>query len=230
MLSYKVKDRVAQVVVDRADAGNAFTGAMVRRLGEIMRSAAEDADIVTLAGAGTDFTLGRDRNEPKSGTPFEAFGHISALNQAIAAYPGIFVTGVRGHAFGLGVGLIMRSDIAIAAEDARFALDEVSLGIPPMFIMEEILEHLPSKRALDLVLTSREVGAEEALQMGLLSRVVAPGSVDQAVDEYVATLRGRDHDVIRACKRYIRAIGKLPADARFAFALVEQTQFAMSKH
>jgi enoyl-CoA hydratase/carnithine racemase len=230
MLRYDCKDRVAEVVVDRAEAGNAFTGEMVRRLGDILRTAAQDADIVALTGAGGDFTLGRDRNEPKTGTPFEAFRHISALNQAITAYPGILIAGVRGRAFGLGVGLIMRSDIAIAASDATLALDEVSLGIPPMFIMEEIIEHLPSKRALDLVLTSREVGAEEALQMGLLSRVVPAESVGTAISDYVATLRGRDRDVIRACKKYMRAAAKMPADARSAFALVEQTHFAMSKH
>ena len=228
MLKHETRDRVTRVVIERAEAGNAFTGAMVKQLAEILHAAAERADIVTLTGTGADFTLGRDRQEPKSGTPFEAFGAISALNQAIATYPGIFITGVQGRAFGLGVGLVMRSDIAIAAADARFALDEVSLGIPPMFIMEEILEHLPGKRALDLILTSREIGAEEALQMGLLSRLApSPGP---AVEDYVTMLRGRDRDVIAACKRYIRAIGKLPADGRPAFALVEQTRFAMSKH
>jgi enoyl-CoA hydratase/carnithine racemase len=96
--------------------------------------------------------------------------------------------------------------------------------------MEEIIEHLPLKRALDVVLTSREFGAEEALQMGLLSRVVPAAGVPQAVEDFVGTLRDRDREVIRACKRYIRAAGKMPADARSAFALVEQTQFAMSKH
>jgi enoyl-CoA hydratase/carnithine racemase len=230
MLDFQIEDRVGRIVITRAEAGNAFTGAMVQQLGEMMRAAAQDTDIVVLTGDGQDFTLGRDRKEPKSGTPFEAFRHIGALNQAIAAYPGILITGVRGRAFGLGVGLIMRSDIAVAAADAQFALDEVSLGIPPMFIMEEILEHLPSKRALDLILTSRAFDAEEALQMGLLSRVVPAVGVLQAVEDFVATLRGRDRDVIRACKRYIRAVGKMPADARSAFALVEQTQFAMSKH
>jgi len=230
MLTYDVKDRVARVVIERAEAGNAFTGDMVRRLAEMFRAAAEEADLLTLTGAGADFTLGRDRQEPKRGTPFEAFSGISALNQAIAAYPGIFTTGIAGRAYGLGVGLVMRSDLAIAAADARFALDEVSLGIPPMFIMEEILEHLPGKRALDLVLTSREIDAPEALDIGLLSRVVPATALMQTVEDYVATLRGRDRDVIRACKRYIRAVGKLPAEARSAFALVEQTQFAMSKH
>jgi enoyl-CoA hydratase/carnithine racemase len=124
----------------------------------------------------------------------------------------------------------MRSDIAIAAADAQFALDEVKLGLPPMFIMEEILEHLPAKRALEIILSSREFDADEALQMGLLSLVVPKPRLEKTIINFVAALRDRDRSVILACKRYLRAVGKLPADARSAFALVEQTQFAMSKH
>jgi enoyl-CoA hydratase/carnithine racemase len=230
MLKFEVKNRVGTIVIERASAGNAFTAQMIRRLGEIMNQAAQQADILTLAGAGADFTVGRDRNEPKSGAPFDAFSDISALNRAIGEFPGILIVGVHGRAFGLGVGLVMRSDIAIATADARFALDEVKLGIPPMFIMEEILEHLPAKRALDVILSSREFDADEALQIGLLSRVVPRSDLDRAVDDLIAALRARDRKVVLACKRYLRAVGKMPPAGRSAFALVEQTQFAMSQH
>ena len=230
MLKFDVEDRVGRIVIGRASMGNALTEEMVRQLGEIMLQAAQEADILMLAGEGADFTIGRDRQEPRKSTPFDAFRHISALNAAMAAFPGILITGVRGRAFGLGIGLIMRSDIAIASADAQFALDEVKLGIPPMFIMEEILEHVPAKRALEIILSSREFGADEALQMGLVSRVVPAAGLDQAVDEFCGVLRRRDRSVVLACKRYLRAVGKMPVDARSAFALVEQTQFAMSKH
>jgi len=121
----------------------------------------------------------------------------------------------------------MRSDIAIAAANTRFALDEVKLGIPPMFIMEQILEHLPAKRALDFILTGREFGADDALQIGLISRVVGPDDLDGRMGEFVATLRSRGRRVVLACKRYLRAVGKMPPEARSAYALVEQTQFTM---
>jgi enoyl-CoA hydratase/carnithine racemase len=230
MIKFRVQDRVGTIVIERAAAANAFTGEMVGQLRIALENARESADIVTLIGEGVDFSVGRDRVEPKTGSPFDAFGKISALNKVIAAYPGILIAVVRGRAFGLGVGLVMRSDLAIAAADARFALDEVKLGIPPMFIMEEIIEHLPSKRALDVVLTSREFGADEALDMGLVSRIVTGEQLEAAAGELVETLRGRDRSVILACKRYWRAAAKMPADARAAYALVEQTQFAQSRH
>jgi enoyl-CoA hydratase/carnithine racemase len=229
MLEFKVADRVGDIVISRPAAGNAVTGEMAHQFGEIMLKAAHDADIVTLRGAGNDFTVGRDRHEPKGGSPFDAFRTISALNQAIAAFPGVLITSVHGRAFGLGVGLIMRSDIAIAADDARFGLDEVAHGIPPRFIMEAMVEHVPAKQALDIILSSREFGAEEALRMGLLSRIVPASRLDETVDSFVSALRGRDRAVVLACKRYLRAVGKMSADGRPAFALVEQTQFALRK-
>jgi enoyl-CoA hydratase/carnithine racemase len=227
MLKFHVEDRVGTIMMERASAGNAFTGEMIRQIGEIMRRAAQEADIVTLSGAGVDFTIGRDRHEPKNGSPFDAFRNISALNKAIAQFPGLLITGVRGRAFGLGFGLVMRSDIAIAAANTRFALDEVKLGIPPMFIMEQILEHLPAKRALDFILTGREFGADEALQIGLVSHVVAPDDLDSTVGKFVATLCSRDRRVVLACKSYLRAVAKMPPEVRSAYTLVEQTQFAV---
>ncbi len=229
MLKYKVADRFGEVVFARAAAGNAFTGEMVRQFGDIMVRAAGEADVLTMTGEGADFTVGRDRHEPKSGTPFDSFRPIGALNEAIAAFPGIIIAGVRGRASGLGVGLVLRSGIALASADARFVLDEVAHGIPPMFIMEEIVEHLPSKRAFEIILGSREFGAEEALQMGLLSRVVPAAEFETALAEFVASLRGRDRSVVLACKSYLRAVKKMPKDARPAFALVEQTKFALSR-
>ena len=229
MIQYKVEDRIAKIVIARPSSGNAFTGEMARQLGEVVSRAAGEADIATLSGEGADFTIGRDRHEPKSGSPFDAFRAISAVNKAMAAFPGILIARVQGRAFGLGVGLTMRSDIAIAATDVRFGLDEVAHGIPPMFIMEEMVSHIPPKRALDIVPSGREFGADEALQMGLLSRVVPPENLDAAVGEFVSALRGRDRHVVMACKRYLRTVAKMPIDARSAFALVEQTEFALRK-
>jgi len=229
MIEFEVADRVGEIIIKRPSAGNAITGEMVAALCEIIQRAAQETDIVTLTGEGADFTVGRDRAGPPPDSPFAAFSAISALNKAIAAYPGILVARVRGRAFGLGVGLILRSDIAMAADDARFGLDEVAHGIPPMFVMEELVDHLPGKRALDIVLSGREFGAEEALQMGLISRAVTAPMLDQTVGDFVALVRGRDHNVVLACKRYLRAVRAMPRDARSAFALVEQTRFASSK-
>jgi enoyl-CoA hydratase/carnithine racemase len=226
LVDLTIQSRVARLTLQRPSAANAFTTQMMAEFLAAATRAASEADILVISAAGEDFTLGRDRSEPRSGTPFEAFKLITDLNAALGAFPGIVVTLVRGRAFGFGVGVVMRSDIALAADDARFALDEVKLGIPPMFIMAEILRHLAPKSALDIVLSSREFGAAEAKEMGLVSRVLPPVGMQAAAEELVRELASRDPAVLRSCKRYLASVQELPPAARGAYALVEQTRFA----
>lgn len=232
LIGLSIEDRTARLVLERPSAANAFTSAMMGEFFAALNRAAGEADILAISAAGEDFTVGRDRQEPKTGvTPFDAFKLITDINTALASFPGIVVTTVQGRAFGFGVGIVMRSDIALAAQDARFALDEVKLGIPPMFIMAEILEHLSPKSALDLVLSSRELGALEAKEIGLVSRVLARERLQSATNELVGELDERDPAVLRASKRYLRSVRELPSAARAAYALVEQTRFAeRSRH
>jgi enoyl-CoA hydratase/carnithine racemase len=227
MIKCEVEDRLARIAFARAGEGNAFTGDMIRQLRDAVRDCDGRADILTLTGEGADFTLGRDRKEPTSGAPFDAFRLITDLNESLSGFRGIVISAVRGRAFGFGVGLIMRSDLAVASEEAVFALDEVKLGIPPMFVMAAMVDHMTPKRALDAVLTSREFTAKEALDIGLLSRVVPASELDAHVEKLLGELRARDREALRACKRYLHAVNNMPVEARSAYALIEQTRFAL---
>ena len=226
-IDFMIEARVGRLVLRRAT----FTTEMLRETLAALGRARSEADVLLISAAGPDFSLGRDRQEPRSGPPFDAFKLITDVNAVLAEFPGVAVSLVRGRAFGFAVGLILRTDIAIAADDARFALDEIKLGIPPMFIMAGILEHLAPKAASDIIFSSREFGAAEARDMGLVSRVVAADRLGAAGDELIAELKQRDASVLVASKRYLKAIRELPAAARPSFALVEQTRFAeRSKH
>jgi enoyl-CoA hydratase/carnithine racemase len=225
VIDLAIENRVARLVLQRPAAANAFTTEMLSQLLAALTRAASEADILSISAAGADFSLGRDRQDARAGgAPFDAFKLITDVNAALAGFPGIAVCSVQGRAFGFALGLVMRSDIALAAADARFMLDEVKLGIAPMFIMAEISEHLAPKAALDIVLSSREFGAAEAREIGLVSRVVdgLPGETENLLKE----LRSRDGEVLKASKRYFRAVRRLAPEARSAYALVEQTRFA----
>jgi enoyl-CoA hydratase/carnithine racemase len=220
-----IENRVARLVLQRPSASNAFTGEMLSRMLAALTRAAGEADILAISAAGNDFSLGRDRQDARAGPgPFEAFKLITDVNAALAGFPGIAVCSVQGRAFGFALGVVMRCDIALAAADARFMLDEVKLGIPPMFILAEIGNHLAPKAALDIVLSSREFGAGEAREIGVVSRVVSDlrGETESLMKE----LRSRDAEVLKAAKRYFRDVSQLPREARGAYALVEQTRFA----
>ena len=230
MIELAIANRVARLVLQRPAAANAFTTEMLSQMLASLTRAASEADILAISAAGADFSLGRDRQDARAGgAPFEAFRVITEVNAALANFAGISVCSVQGRAFGFALGMIMRSDIALAAADARFMLDEVKLGIPPMFIMAEISEHLAPKAALDLVLSSRAFGAAEAREMGLVSRVVddLAGETESLLHE----LRSRNAEVLKTSKRYFGAVRRLAPEARSAYALVEQTRFAeRSRH
>jgi len=227
VIDFAIEQRVARLVLQRPSASNAFTGEMLSQMLDALTRAASDADILAISAAGADFSLGRDRHDAKAGPPLEAFKLITDVNAALGSFPGIAVCSVQGRAFGFGVGVVMRSDIALAAADARFMLDEVKLGIPPMFIMAEISEHLAPKSALDIVLSSREFGAGEAREMGLVSRVAT--DLQRETESLLKELRSRDAEVLKASKRYLAAARKLPSEARSAYALVEQMRFAQRR-
>jgi enoyl-CoA hydratase/carnithine racemase len=227
LIAFALENRIARLVLQRPSASNAFTGEMLSQMLASLRRAASEADLLVISAAGRDFSLGRDRQDAQAGAPpFEAFKLITEVNAALSAFPGIAVCAVQGRAFGFGVGIVLRSDIALAADDARFMLDEVKLGIAPMFIMAEISEHLAPKTALDIVLSSREFGAAEAKAMGLLSRIVPAGELQSSLEAIIVELRSRDPEVLAASKRYFAAVRQLPSAARSAYALVEQTRFA----
>ena len=232
LIDLQIEHRVARLVLQRPSAANAFTAEMMSQFFAAVTRAGGEADILVISSSGEDFSVGRDRQEPKgSTTPFDAFKLITDINASVADFPGIAVSLVRGRAFGFAIGLILRSDIAIAAEDARFALDEVKLGIAPMFIMAEILEHLAPKSAADIIYSSREFTAAEAREMGLLSRVVPADRLQATGEELVRQLRERNPAVLLASKRYLRQVRQLPPAARGAYALVEQARFAeRSRH
>ena len=225
MIELAIDGRVARLVLQRPSTSNAFTTEMLSQLLSALARAAGEADILAISAAGADFCLGRDRQDAKAGgAPFEAFKLITDVNAALSSFPGVIVCSVQGRAFGFAVGMVMRSDIALAAADARFMLDEVKLGIAPMFIMAEISEHLAPKAALDIVLSSREFGATEAKEIGLVSRVVP--DLRRETESLLHDLRSRDADVLKASKRYFGAVRRLAPEARSAFALAEQTRFA----
>ncbi|MGQ0653647.1 MAG: enoyl-CoA hydratase/isomerase family protein, partial [Betaproteobacteria bacterium] len=228
VIDLSIEDRVARLVLQRPSALNAFTSEMLAQMLAALTRAAAEADILAISAAGEDFSLGRDRQDAGAAgaPPFEAFKLITDVNAALAAFPGIAVCSVQGRAFGFALGVVMRCDIALAATDARFMLDEVKLGIAPMFILAEIGNHLAPKSALDIVLSSREFGAAEAKEIGVVSRVVASNELKPSTEALIAELRSRDVEVLKAAKSYFAAVQKLPPDGRGAYALVEQTRFA----
>ena len=122
-----------------------------------------------------------------------------------AASDSVFVAKIAGHALGGGYEIALACDIRIAAEGSyRLGLPEATLGLLPGTGGTQRLPRLiGSGRALELMLTGRAVGPEEAYQLGMIDRLVPADELDMTVDKFAATLAGGAPRALRAIKRAV---------------------------
>lgn len=193
LIQFDVKDRIAFVTVNRPDKLNALNDAVLEELSLAADEIALRDDIAgaVITGAGSKaFVAGADIAELAELGPFD--GRDQAL-QGQAVFRQIetcgkpVVAAVNGFALGGGCELAMACHLRIASEKAKFGQPEVKLGLAPGYGGTQRLPRLVGKgRAIDIILTGRMVDAQEALQIGLVNRVVPP---EQVIEEAERTLR-----------------------------------------
>ncbi len=160
------------------------------QLDEVFRELGADESVrfVVVTGAGEAFTAGGDIASFLEAEPEE----LSRLHWNVAAperCPKPVIAKLQGYAFGVGLELALACDFRIAAEDVELALPEVKLGmIPGSGGTQRLVRLIGLARAKDAIMRGRRIGAEEALALGLVTRVVPAGELDAAVDELVAEL------------------------------------------
>jgi enoyl-CoA hydratase/carnithine racemase len=185
-------DGTATMRIDRPQARNALNIATRKALADICRDVAEDDSLrcVVLTGGPDMFVSGADLNE------FVEAGAIEILKrraerwwQAVADVPQPMIAAVNGFALGGGLELAMSCDIIIAGRSAKLGQPEVRIGIMPGAGGTQRLTRAIGKfQAMRLVLTGELIGAEEALAMGLLSKVVDDAAVYDCARDMARTI------------------------------------------
>ena len=170
---------LAVLTVNRQSALNALNGETLSELAQVTDIVAENAEIAALiiTGAGDKaFVAGADISELAQLEGVFAGREMALAGQdvmhGIASLPIPTIAAINGYALGGGLELALACDVRVAAKTARVGLPEVTLGLLPGFGGTQRLSRLiGAGRALDLMLTARQVGAEEALAMGLVNYV-----------------------------------------------------------
>jgi enoyl-CoA hydratase/carnithine racemase len=182
-------DNVALVRLDRPKA-NALSGAVLEQLHAAARELHDDPPgAVVLWGGRRIFAAGADIVElGESGAGAVGASFAAALG-ALASVPRATIAAINGYALGGGLELALACDFRVCAEDSRFGLPEVLLGVIPGGGGTQRLPRLiGSSRAKELILTGRQMRAEEALSIGLVNRAVAPDDVLEAARAWAAEL------------------------------------------
>ena len=180
-LLFAVEDGVATVTINRPAALNALNSATLKELVAAFAKIAKDKAIraVVLTGGGEkSFVAGADIGEMVNFNPLkaDAFARLGQdVGAAIELCPKPTIAAVNGFALGGGTELAMACDFIYASAKAKFGQPEIKLGIIPGFGGTQRLARLVGKpMAKELVLTGDIIGADEALRIGLVNKVVAP--------------------------------------------------------
>lgn len=147
---------------------------------------------------------------------------ILKVNAAFQALTVPTILAVEGAAFGWAFGMSAQADCVIAAENAVFALPEMSHGMPPLIVLSYLFRFVPYKRAFELALTSREITAREAAEAGIITEIVAPGqTLERArqIARFVADQDPKSVALLRTFARQAAEVGN-PALSDYAVSLM----------
>ena len=186
---------VALISLNRPERLNAWSKDLGAALVQRLREADEDDDVraVVLTGNGRAFSAGADLKNPATHAVESPEQHLAQLRgnpafDAIEAYRKPIIAAVNGYAVGIGCLVPLCCDFIVASEQAMFCLPQVSLGILPAYGGTLRLARFVGRgNALNIALTGRKVGAEEALRMGMVVSVHAP---DALIPDAIATMEG----------------------------------------
>jgi enoyl-CoA hydratase/carnithine racemase len=201
-----------------------------RRIGEA--GADDSIRVIIVTGAGKRaFSAGGDLSggfvdEPL--TDHVARGALADLFRAIRRCGKPVIARVNGHALAGGLGVAAACDIVIAVEDATFGAPEVRVGLWPMMITAVLQRSMPRRAAFELMATGRRINADEAMRLGLVSRVVTRDRLDDVVDETVASLISASPAVLAMGKDAFYAAEDMSLDAALDYLHTGLTAVAMT--
>ncbi len=221
---------VRTITLNRPERRNAMTTAMQMELIAAMEAAAaSDARVLVLTGAGDAFCSGLDLSElqeiqNKSAAEFRTDAErIARLLLTLYELPLPTIAAVHGPAIAGGTGLATICDFTIATPAAKFGFTEVRIGFVPALVSAFLALQVGDKRSRDLLLTGRLFTAEEALNIGLVNKVVPPDELAGQVETLVRDLIANSPQSLAATKRLLAAQNRPWLDAAILSALEANT-------
>jgi enoyl-CoA hydratase/carnithine racemase len=193
-VTYDISGERATITIDDPERRNPMSVETMRALAERTEEAMDDPEVgvVVYSGAGDRaFSAGGDLSGSFVDDPIgqhAARGELGRLFRLMMRGGKPTVARVNGHALAGGFGLAVACDITICVEDAKLGTTEIKVGLWPMMISAVLTRAMPRKAVLEMMMTGRVITPEEAQRLGAVSRVVARGDLDRAVDEVVDSL------------------------------------------
>ena len=172
--------RLLRLRLNRPDRRNALDLNLCQSLADELDRANRNPSVgaILLTGNGRHFCSGMDLDEALR-TDSERLASLhERLFSAGSRMNKPLIAGVHGAALAGGCGLVANAHIVIASTDAVFGLSEIRIGLWPFLIFRSVVDAIGDRRALELSVTGRLISAEDALRMGLVHQIAAPGELE----------------------------------------------------
>ncbi len=190
-MTYRVENRVAYLTINREAKRNSISAEVTRLCHSYLDEAEKDENVrvVCITGAGEKaFCSGADLGGNIGSEGLDAFQEYANLLKKISSYPKPTVARVNGYCLAGGTGFMLSCDIVVAAEHAKFGTPEVNVGLFPLMIGALIFRNVLKKKAMEMCLLGEKLTADQALEMGMVTRVVPSDKLDEEVNGILENL------------------------------------------
>lgn len=229
-------NRVKTITLNRPEKRNALSPEMIEELTQALDEAQNCAcGVVILTGAGSAFCAGMDLDHMQAvtaRTPQEHRGdseRMALVLRALYDFPKPMIAAVNGPAIAGGMSLATIPDFTLAVPEAKFGLNEVRIGFAPILAAAFLLRQVGEKRTRELLLTGRLLKAHEALQMGLVTEIVAPEELMQSAHALAQTLLQNSPQAMLTVKRLLARHASRQLDEELEDAIAANAQQRQSE-
>lgn len=200
-------DGIATLTLNRPQHYNALSSALLTELQAAVDAIAHDASVrvVVIAGAGKAFCAGHDLKEMRAqhDRKFiqDVFQRCSHLMLSLTRLPQPVIARAHGIAAAAGCQLVSQCDLAVAADDARFATSGINVGLFCATPSVPLSRNIPRKQAMEMLMTGDFIDAQTALTYGLVNRVVPPQELDAEISKLAQSIIAKTPVAVAAGKK-----------------------------
>lgn len=206
LLKYRENEEIGYITLDNMAEFNTLTMNLLEEMDELLKQIASkrEVKVVVIEGSEKVFCAGHSLKEIDSKTENEVlklFHQCLTVMKTMREMPQLVISKVRKAAVAAGCQLVAASDMAIASEDAKFATPGINSGLfcstPAVFLSRNI----GRKKAVEMLFTGNMISAEEALQHGLVNKVVPTELLDEETEKLAKDVTKQSLNIIELGKR-----------------------------
>ncbi len=223
---YKVEGGIADIMLNRPEKMNSLDENLIFEITDIFTdfNTRDEVKCIVISGAGGNFCSGLYLDYLQKISEFDIMQNkddsAKFKNMLLSIYncSKPVIAKVSGYALAGGCGIATCADFIIADDTAKFGYTEVRIGFIPAIVMMFLLKRVTETAAKDLLLTARILSSDEALKLGLINMVVPSYTLDNSVNELVASLFKNSLNSIKLTKEMFRAVSGMSFENALDYA------------